>query len=997
MKNTMEINSASYWDMRFIENWDAEGGAQQSRDFARLIIDNLPSWFVDRIRSDFLSIADWGSAQGDGTDVLANFFTADQVTGIDFSSVAIEKARLRYPEIRFLCEDWTSGTFNNEEELFDVIFSSNTLEHFYEPYNVLENISKRAKKAIVLALPYREKNRINEHFFSFFSDNIPLILTTDFQLIWSKVIDCTHIPESPWPGHQIVLVYASMNWVSKFSIMLNDARLEVEDFSSIEKSFSGKIIERDKQIVALSRCIQERDDQIAELSQCIQERDDQVAALSRCIQERDDQVAALSQCIQERDDQISDLNHALNNRVKEIIDLNRKISKILQSTSWRITSPIRVAKNIALHPGKTIYSISRAFFWKLPPVIRQALHRPRHVFVRYVRGLPDPKVMQVSKPFTADLSWSDFNDRVLSHRDNYKGIFVQELVIDWHVPLYQRPQHIAVAMGILGYLVIYRTDNWADDDVNGFREVSKNVWITNRHEVEQISGTVRSIYSTAYAHTPDRLRNIKHQNKLVYEYIDHIDSDISGDEANIRRLNEIKEFAFDGGVDYIVTSAKNLYDEAVKAVGKHKVIHVPNGVDTTHYRSPEHKKTPLPNSLITFQNNHDAIIGYFGALAPWLWYEVIAELSEQRPELGFVFIGPDYYGASINLPKTDNVLYMGTVDYKILPAYANTFDVCFIPFKKGDIAKSTSPLKLFEYFALEKPVVVTSYMAECTAFPEVFRGGTTEELSDAIDKALQVKDKESFRLRLRELADQNNWNQRVLDYERVFSPRVSIDEVQNMICQCHKMDNDSKTYYEDAYMSQELLYWKPVPRWIDELEDIHSVIDVGAAYGTLLTYVALNKSCREIYAVDPVGYMSSSLIDKIGINLIRADFERDGYCPNIKFDLIIFTEVIEHLNFHPLPTLLRLKRLLNPGGKLLLTTPDAEEWGRVTDYYSSLDDIPEYDAQAQKVEWIDGHIWQYTKEELDSLFSESGFEVLKFDYSPGVSARHLCYLLGIDS
>lgn len=290
---------------------------------------------------------------------------------------------------------------------------------------------------------------------------------------------------------------------------------------------------------------------------------------------------------------------------------------------------------------------------------------------------------------------------------------------------------------------------------------------------------------------------------------------------------------------------------------------------------------------------------------------------------------------------------------------------------------------------------MTADMEECTAYAEVFRGNSAAELGNAIDEALLVKDTPSFVARLRELADQNDWRLRALAYETVFSKRTSLDQVQRIIRDCHRMDGDGKTYYEDAYMEQEMLYWRPVPMWIDDLQNINAVVDVGAAYGTLLSYVALNKGCKEVYAIDPVGYMSNSLRQKLGIKLVRMDFEREDFSLPLRFDLVIFTEVIEHLNFHPMPTLLKLKSLLNPGGRLLLTTPDAEEWGRVTDFYPSLDAIPKYDGR--ECEWIDGHIWQYTKDELEGLVIKAGFNIEKFDYSPGVAARHLCYLLSVKS
>ena len=119
-----------------------------------------------------------------------------------------------------------------------------------------------------------------------------------------------------------------------------------------------------------------------------------------------------------------------------------------------------------------------------------------------------------------------------------------------------------------------------------------------------------------------------------------------------------------------------------------------------HYRNIAHLTTPLPENLVKFRKKFRYTVGYFGAIAPWLWYEALNELAHIRPDIGFIFIGPDYQFSVEKLPETKNVLYLGPVGYGVLPAYARQFDVCFIPFARGEIAHTTSPLKLFEYFAL---------------------------------------------------------------------------------------------------------------------------------------------------------------------------------------------------------------------------------------------------------------------------------------------------------
>lgn len=418
---------------------------------------------------------------------------------------------------------------------------------------------------------------------------------------------------------------------------------------------------------------------------------------------------------------------------------------------------------------KRSYLIARSLYRSMPTQLQKIMRGPAWRIATALRKPVLSEIVNDSSVVTnahMDLTWAQFQKQVLTHKDDYAGIFIQGAIIDWNIDLYQRPQHMAAAFAKRDYLVIYQTHNWANDDVQGFRQVRKNVWLTNYDVAREISGAVVSVYSTGYI--GEVVKRSYGKNVLVYEYIDHIDPKISGTQENIDRLIEVKDFAFSGGADYIVASSALLYNEAVKAVGKNKVIMAQNGVDTKHYRDVKHKEFILPEEYKNFRNEYNYIVGYFGALAPWLWYDEINKLIAARPDIGFVFIGPDYYGGRSQIIDADNVLCPGPIDYNVLPAYAQEFDVCFIPFEPGDIAKTTSPLKLFEYFALEKPVVVTAFMDECVVHPEVFSGDNADELSRKIDDALKVSKDLAFKSRLAALADQHNWDQRAQAYEKAF-------------------------------------------------------------------------------------------------------------------------------------------------------------------------------------------------------------------------------------
>jgi SAM-dependent methyltransferase len=194
-----------------------------------------------------------------------------------------------------------------------------------------------------------------------------------------------------------------------------------------------------------------------------------------------------------------------------------------------------------------------------------------------------------------------------------------------------------------------------------------------------------------------------------------------------------------------------------------------------------------------------------------------------------------------------------------------------------------------------------------------------------------------------------------------------------------------------SYQRLEPFFWCNIPEWIAKDtadKKIRRTLDIGCGYGTLSLYMQRLLNC-DVYTIDFVdGYGNiPSLFAKVKSDWFFEvnNIERDTFPWDQKFDIIIFTEVMEHLNFHPLPTLRKIHNLLSDDGLLYLSTPDASEWGRRTKYYSSLDMIP---LPAKNLPVVDDHVYVYTKTELLHVLDEAGFAVKRFGYSPGEFSRH---------
>lgn len=103
------------------------------------------------------------------------------------------------------------------------------------------------------------------------------------------------------------------------------------------------------------------------------------------------------------------------------------------------------------------------------------------------------------------------------------------------------------------------------------------------------------------------------------------------------------------------------------------------------------------------------------------------------------------------------------------------------------------------------------------------------------------------------------------------------------------------------------------------------ILDVGSFTGVVS--VALKRIGNEVTACDIDFVINDAAIQSIFkeenikyscINLQNntLPFESDS------FDLIIFNEVIEHLNFNPIPLLREFNRILKPNGKVYCATPN---------------------------------------------------------------------------
>lgn len=124
-------------------------------------------------------------------------------------------------------------------------------------------------------------------------------------------------------------------------------------------------------------------------------------------------------------------------------------------------------------------------------------------------------------------------------------------------------------------------------------------------------------------------------------------------------------------------------------------------------------------------------------------------------------IGPVVKIDPAQLPKHDNIYYLGQKSYNELPAYLAHWDIAILPFAKNESTRFISPTKTPEYLAAGKQVVSTSIHDVVVPYGEmglVEIANNAGDYSEAINKLLGRSDLTEWQQKVKEYLKRNSWD-----------------------------------------------------------------------------------------------------------------------------------------------------------------------------------------------------------------------------------------------
>jgi len=189
----------------------------------------------------------------------------------------------------------------------------------------------------------------------------------------------------------------------------------------------------------------------------------------------------------------------------------------------------------------------------------------------------------------------------------------------------------------------------------------------------------------------------------------------------------------------VVTAAMGrIFEQAGVPAGK--LLVMPNGVDRARFHPgidgrAVRRELGLEGAFV---------VGFVGWIRPWhgvdRLVDAVARLAPRRPELHLLLVGDgpatDALREQVRVRGIhDRVHFTGPVPADAIPAHIAAMDVAVQP----DVTDYASPIKLFEYLALARPVIAPDKpnigeVVEHDVSALLFKPGDAGELSEAIQR-----------------------------------------------------------------------------------------------------------------------------------------------------------------------------------------------------------------------------------------------------------------------
>ncbi len=204
------------------------------------------------------------------------------------------------------------------------------------------------------------------------------------------------------------------------------------------------------------------------------------------------------------------------------------------------------------------------------------------------------------------------------------------------------------------------------------------------------------------------------------------------------------------------------------------VIDIPNGVDTSLFKPSIKESRKIPQDI---EQLPTPIIGFSGSIGAWIDVDLMHSVARRFPQASIVLIGLNEKNPRLaNLLQEKNVHFLGMKKREDVPLYLAYFDICMMPFDKGQVGEGLLPLKMFEYLAMGRPIVAISSRIMQDFEDVLFLAEDNDSFLNQVTHALEYGLNKKAIVKRIEKAQEYSWEKRMLNYSssiKEFSAHIS--------------------------------------------------------------------------------------------------------------------------------------------------------------------------------------------------------------------------------
>jgi glycosyltransferase involved in cell wall biosynthesis len=182
-------------------------------------------------------------------------------------------------------------------------------------------------------------------------------------------------------------------------------------------------------------------------------------------------------------------------------------------------------------------------------------------------------------------------------------------------------------------------------------------------------------------------------------------------------------------------------------------------------------------------SGEDIVLFFMG----WLYRfsglkEVALQLAKTpNPHIKLLIVGEgDLFKELEKIQKENNLqdrlILTGKKDYSEIPGLISLVDICLLPaYPNEKIMQDIVPIKLYEYMAMQKPVIATSLPGVLKEFGTENGIVYIDRPEDVIQKAMELVENDSLKqlgLKAREFATKNSWHQIADEFEVILQQAI---------------------------------------------------------------------------------------------------------------------------------------------------------------------------------------------------------------------------------